>query len=59
VATELIREPNPAVTGFPVVVGAGTHPHFVALFVQELAFRVWVAAAVLLLIRWRSRRVPA
>jgi hypothetical protein len=58
VAVELFREPNPVVSGFPVVVGAGDRPHFVAVFAQELAFRAWVAAFVLLLIRWaRSRGV--
>ena len=58
-ANLLFREP---ISGpqLPIVVVESARPHFVALFVQELAFRVWVAAFVLLLIRWaHSRRIFA
>lgn len=60
VATDLLfREPIPGPQG-PFLVLGSARPHFVALFVQDLAFRVWVAAFVLLLIRWaRSRRILA
>jgi hypothetical protein len=58
-ANLLFREPIPG-PQLPFIALESARPHFVALFVQELAFRVWVAAGVLLLMRWvRPRRVPA
>jgi hypothetical protein len=54
----LFRQPNVLPPG--TIIGPETRPHFVALFVEILAFRLWVTAFVLLLIRWvRSRRIPA
>jgi hypothetical protein len=56
IATGLFfREPIPGPQA-PFVVLESARPHFVALFVQDLAFRVWVAAAVLLVIRWARYR---
>lgn len=59
IATDLLfRVPIPG-PQLPFIELETARPHFVALFVQNLALRVWVAAFVLLLIRWaRSHRVP-
>jgi hypothetical protein len=55
----LFREPIPG-PQLPFVLLESARPHFVAVFVQELAFRAWVAAFVSLLIRWaHSRRIFA
>ena len=54
-ANLLFREPLPG-PQLPFAVVESARPHFVALFVQELALRLWVAAFVLLLIRWARFR---
>ena len=48
VATQLFREPISPGAG---VVGPVTQPHPIAIFVEALAFRVWVAAGALLAAR--------